>query len=618
MNVTPRRLIDASSALTRGAGERGAGRLGAVCALWTRTRGFRWLWASSILVPLLAFTGAAGFSWRQVQTEARARLTRTIDMLHEHALRSFEMQEAILAAADGRVAGMSWEEIAASREVHVFLRNLDASVPSSNAVGLVGPDGRIASFSRLAFPTPPINLADREYLRPARAGMAGTFISEVIEARPTGTRVFVLSRARSGSDGKPHGGVVTSALSPSYFADFYASITEGPHDAVALAREDGAILARYPPMPEQAPWQAHPDNPLISAAREASGGRGFLQTSMGFDRGEARLVTFRRLEKYPVLVAYGLSTSVLRAAWLRQLLPPGLGAAAAAALLLWLTGRAQVTAQREHLEIERRAEAERARAEAEAALRHAERVNALGHMAAGVAHDFNNTVQAVSSGVRLIKEHAGDSGRVQRYAELIDAAAGRAATLTRRMLDFARRDADLDRASGQAGTVDVAATVNEACELLERTLGSGYHVHREMPLDLPRAPSIGRAELEAVIVNLVVNARDAMPSGGTVNIAAASEDVSAEDAKPQAGLLPGRYIRISIADTGHGMDSATLARASEAFFTTKGLKGTGLGLSMARGFAEHAGGRLAIRSEVGVGTTVTLWLPAEVEEVAQR
>jgi two-component system NtrC family sensor kinase len=567
---------------------------------------------------MLAFAGAAGFSWRQVQTEARARLTRTIDMLHEHALRSFEMQEAILTAADGRVVGMSWEEIAASREVHVFLRNLDASVPSSNAVGLVGPDGRIASFSRLAFPAPPISLADREYLRPARAGMAGTFISEVIEARPTGTRVFVLSRARSGSDGKPDSGVVTSALSPSYFADFYASITEGPHDAVALAREDGAILARYPPMPEQAPWHAHPDNPLISAARNSLGERGFLQTSMGFDRGEARLVTFRRLEKYPVLVAYGLSTSVLRAAWHKQLLPPGFGAAAAAALLLWLTGRAQATAQRERLEIERRVEAERARAEAEAALRHAERVNALGHMAAGVAHDFNNTVQAVSSGVRLIKEHTNDPARVQRYAGLIDDAAGRAAALTRRMLNFARRDADLGRDSGQAGTVDVAATVTEACELLERTLGSGYHIHREMPLDLPRAPGINRAELEAVVVNLVVNARDAMLSGGTVTIAAARENAPSGDAELVPELPPGRYIRISITDTGHGMDAATLARASEAFFSTKGLKGTGLGLSMARGFAEHAGGQLVIRSEVGVGTTVTLWLPAGVEGVAQR
>ena len=168
--------------------------------------------------------------------------------------------------------------------------------PPSNAVGLVGPDGRIAAFSRLAFPTPPISLADREYLRSARAGMVGTFISEVIEARPTGTRVFVLSRACSGPDGKPNGGVVTSALSPSYFADFYASIIEGPHDAITLAREDGAILARYPPMPEQAPWQAHPDNPLISMVREASTGRSFLQTSKGFDRGEARLVTFRRLK----------------------------------------------------------------------------------------------------------------------------------------------------------------------------------------------------------------------------------------------------------------------------------------------------------------------------------
>jgi two-component system NtrC family sensor kinase len=569
-------------------------------------------------VPLLAFAGAAGFSWRQVQTEARARLTRTVDMLHEHALRSFEMQEAILTAADGRVFGMSWEEIAASREVHAFLRSLDASVPSSNAVGLVAPDGRIASFSRSPFPSPPISLADREYLRPARAGVAGTFISEVIEARPTRTRVFVLSRACSGSEGKPNSGVITSALSPSYFADFYASITEGPHDAVTLARDDGAILARYPPMPEQASWRAHPDNPLVSAAREASSGRGFLQTSLGFDRGEERLVAFRRLEKYPVFVAYGLSASVLRTAWLRRLLPPGLGAAAAAALLLWLTRRAQATAQRERLEIERRVEAERARAEAEAALRHAERVNALGHMAAGVAHDFNNTVQAVASGVRLIKEHADDPARVQRYAGLIDDAAGRAASLTRRMLDFARRDGDLGRSSCQVETVDVAATVSEACELLERTLGSGYHIHREIPLDLPRAPGVGRAEFEAVVVNLVVNARDAMPSGGVVSIVAASEDVLAEDAEPVPGLPPGRYIRISVADTGHGMDAATLARASEAFFTTKGLKGTGLGLSMARGFAEHAGGRLSIKSEVGVGTTVTLWLPAEVDGMAQH
>jgi two-component system, NtrC family, sensor kinase len=428
MNVTPRHSATAFPGPQREAGASQAGRRHAVRALWARTRGFRWLWATSLLVPLLAFAGAAGFSWQQVQAEARARLTRTIDMLHEHALRSFEMQEAILTAADGRVVGMSWEEIAASREVHAFLRSLDASVPSSNAVGLVGPDGRIASFSRLALPIPPISLADRDYLRPARTGMAGTFISEVIEARPTGTQVFVLSRACSGSDGKPNGGVVTSALSPNYFADFYASIVEGPHDAVALARDDGAILARYPPMPEQAPWRAYPDNPLISAARELSDEHGFMRTSKGFDRGEARLVTFRRIGKYPVFVAYGLSASVPRAAWLRQLLPPGPGAAAAATLLLWLTGRAQATAERERLEIERRVEAERARAEAEAALRHAERVNALGHMAAGVAHDFNNTVQAVSSGVRLIKEHAGDPARVQRYASLIDDAAGRGLT----------------------------------------------------------------------------------------------------------------------------------------------------------------------------------------------
>src|SRR6478672_4496147 len=178
MNVTPRRLVNPPSTPARDAGARGGWCLSAVHAFWTRTRGFRWLWVTSLVVPLLAFAGAAGLSWQQVQIEARARLTRSVDMLHEHALRSFELQEAILTAADRRVAGMSWEEIAASREVHAFLRSLDTSTPSSSAVGLVAPDGRIASFSRSPFPTSPISLTDREYLRPARASMAGTFISE--------------------------------------------------------------------------------------------------------------------------------------------------------------------------------------------------------------------------------------------------------------------------------------------------------------------------------------------------------------------------------------------------------------------------------------------------------
>jgi signal transduction histidine kinase len=184
------------------------------------------------------------------------------------------------------------------------------------------------------------------------------------------------------------------------------------------------------------------------------------------------------------------------------------------------------------------------------------------------------------------------------------------------MLDFARRETDLGRASGQVGTVDVASTVSEACELLERTLGSGYHILREVSLDLPHALGVGRAELEAVLVNLVVNARDAMPSGGTVTITAAGEEVSSGAAEPVSELPPGRYIRIAVADTGHGMDAATLARAGEAFFTTKGLKGTGLGLAMARGFAENAGGCISITSGVGNGTTVTLWLPSKVKGVA--
>src|SRR5690349_19236340 len=117
MSVSPQGSASSPSILARAGAPGTASPAGRARALWGRSYGFRWLWITSVAVPLLAFAGAAEFSWRQIQVEARARLTRTVDMLHEHALRSFEMQEAILTAADERVAGMSWDEISNSREV---------------------------------------------------------------------------------------------------------------------------------------------------------------------------------------------------------------------------------------------------------------------------------------------------------------------------------------------------------------------------------------------------------------------------------------------------------------------------------------------------------------------
>jgi len=243
-----------------------------------------------------------------------------------------------------------------------------------------------------------------------------------------------------------------------------------------------------------------------------------------------------------------------------------------------------------------------AREDAQARAAHAQRMQALGQLAGGIAHDFNNILQAVQSGAALIEHRAADPANVKNFARTLIAAAERGAAITRRLLAFARRG-DL-----RAERIDPAGLLDGLRDVLAQTLGSPITVRVETGSQLP-AVMADRGQLETVLVNLATNARDAMPGGGTLTLAAAAEEVPAAPGHP-AGLQPGEYVRLAVTDTGTGMDRTTLDHALEPFFTTKSQdKGTGLGLSMAKGFAEQSGGTLAIESAPGRGTTVTLWLP---------
>jgi PAS domain S-box-containing protein len=261
-------------------------------------------------------------------------------------------------------------------------------------------------------------------------------------------------------------------------------------------------------------------------------------------------------------------------------------------------------------DLERRVEAEvQAREAAQARAAHAERMQALGQLAGGIAHDFNNVLQGVQGGARVIERRADDPTSTRRFARMILDAAERGATITRRLLAFARRDAL------HAEPVAPATLLGELRDVLAPTLGSPIAVRLELAAALP--PLLAdKGQLETVLVNLATNARDAMPDGGTLTLAAVAEEVAAGTAHP-AGLRPGRYIRLLATDSGMGMDAATLARVGEPFFTTKPKgQGTGLGLSMAKGFAEQSGGGLAIASAPGRGTTVSLWLPVAAAAAA--
>jgi len=237
-----------------------------------------------------------------------------------------------------------------------------------------------------------------------------------------------------------------------------------------------------------------------------------------------------------------------------------------------------------------------------------QKTEAIGQLTGGIAHDFNNLLTAIIGSLEIARRRATDP-TVIRLVDNALSAAERGSSLTHRMLVFARRQ------ELKSQPVDIVALVHGMADLLERSLGPSVRIETRFPLSIPLVNTDSN-QLEMALLNLAVNARDAMPQGGPLMIAARPETV----ALPHDRLQPGQYVCLSLTDTGEGMDEDTLARAIDPFFTTKEAgKGTGLGLAMVHGLAEHSGGRLILRSEKGRGTTAELWLPvAEKTEVATR
>jgi nitrogen-specific signal transduction histidine kinase/CheY-like chemotaxis protein len=242
-------------------------------------------------------------------------------------------------------------------------------------------------------------------------------------------------------------------------------------------------------------------------------------------------------------------------------------------------------------------------AELEAAheqLRQSQKLEAMGSLTGGVAHDFNNLLTPIVGALDILQRRGVGGEREQRLISVAVQSAERAKTLVQRLLAFSRRQ------PLQPIAVDVGALVENMAGLVASTTGPQIRVVVDVADDLPRARADPN-QLEMALLNLSVNARDAMPDGGTLRISASTETVRS-GARP--GLKAGRYVCLSVADTGIGMDEATLARAVEPFFSTKGFgKGTGLGLSMVHGLASQLGGVLAIKSRLGLGTNIELWLP---------
>ncbi|GJD80071.1 MHYT domain-containing protein [Methylobacterium gregans] len=258
-----------------------------------------------------------------------------------------------------------------------------------------------------------------------------------------------------------------------------------------------------------------------------------------------------------------------------------------------LVGYAKVTR-----DITERKQAQEALDQAREALAQAQKMETVGQLTGGVAHDFNNLLMAVLGSLELLRKRLPDDPKATRLLDNAVQGAQRGAALTQRMLAFARRQ------ELKPEVVDLPDLVRGMTDLLQRSIGPSVRIETCFPLGLPRV-LVDAHQCELALLNLTVNARDAMPEGGTITIA--GREASSED----VGSLPeGRYVCLSVTDTGTGMDAETLARAQEPFFTTKGVgKGTGLGLPMVQGLAAQSRGRLLLRSGLGEGTTAEMWLP---------
>jgi nitrogen-specific signal transduction histidine kinase/CheY-like chemotaxis protein len=252
-------------------------------------------------------------------------------------------------------------------------------------------------------------------------------------------------------------------------------------------------------------------------------------------------------------------------------------------------------------------------ARAEDQLRQAQKMEAVGHLTGGVAHDFNNPLQVVVGNLEILQRNLkADSARLKRAVENDMTGARRAAVLTQRLLAFSRRQPLAPRA------LDPNQLVRGMSDLLSRTLGETVRIETSLADDVYRV-EVDPNQLENAILNLAVNARDAMLSGGSLTIETADAQLDCAYAETNADVAPGPYAVIFISDTGSGMDRETLTRVFEPFFTTKEVgKGTGLGLSMVYGFVKQSGGHVNIYSEVDQGTTVRIYLPKLMGQTSEE
>ena len=514
---------------------------------------------------------------------------------------------------ENRRSPEAFKRLRFERQVHEILKAKASSLPQMEALSLIAADGGLVNFTR-QFPAPTLDLSRRDYvlaLKDADPGQA--YVSRPTKSIATGEWTLYIARRVNTPDGEL-AGLVVGAIRLSYFEQFYRSLHVEPGSGFSLWWRDGMLLARFPPVPDKVGTIA-PD-PIVDRQLAQSGAAaGTLQRSVD---GKDRILSVQLLRNYPLVVSVSRTRAEVLARWKSQAIViagAGLISAVALALMLWAMARQFLAYETANRALSERQQAVEARDEAEEHVRQLQKMEALGQLTGGVAHDFNNLLQAVRSSLHMLEAGGELRGAGSRRAlELASQAVDRGATLTQHLLAFARRQ------RLAPAPVDLGAQVAGMATLLERTLGGAIRIRIDRDDAVPPA-LVDPHQFDLALLNLAINARDAMPDGGTLTIAVTSLSVgTGKNAETGTGdgispalapsLAPGGYVAVTVRDSGTGMPPDVLARACDPFFTTKPVgQGSGLGLSMVHGLTAQSGGGMRLESHPGLGTAVTLYLP---------
>jgi signal transduction histidine kinase len=574
----------------------------------------RLLIALGCLAALTIAALTALIVWQQREREiatARRNLGAFDTLLAEQTARAMQGVELVIqdvvddeVTANAITTAEEFNRLRSDEELYKRLQQRTMNIPQLDAITLNSADGRLINFSRY-FPIPDVDISDREYFHALHDHPAEKFyFSTPTQNRGDGTWDIYVALRVNGLHGE-FIGMVMGAMRLTYFEDLYKEVsvggtTQGGPIAIALWRSDGTLLIRYPQWPPVGP-AAEPRHMVRISIQP---GQTAVTVRPATAADPERLVATHLLDSGQLVVNVVQSMDSVLADWRHDsvvIIVAGVGGVIATLLVMAVLLRQFATYEAMSRAIEAREEAVQARQLAEDRLGAANKLEAIGRLTSGVAHDFNNLLTSIIANTELLLRDRSTGAAASRRLSVVMQAADRGANLIRQLLAFSRQQV-LEPTS-----VDLNGVIGGMQELLRSTLGEGIVLRLRLG-GLVWPALVDAIQIEHLILNLAINARDAMADGGRLSIATANATAGHPDRPSE--LPRGEYVIISVSDTGTGMSDELQQKVFEPFFTTKPPgKGSGLGLSQVYGLAHQSGGTVQLQSQPGQGTTVKVFLP---------